>query len=70
MWKQYEVEIHDADVAVAVTIAESLVRLGLTTPKVRTYATPRPRTVIGWPITAAQPTSDQPTEGQPAEAAR
>lgn len=33
-------------VAAAVTIAESLVRLGLTTSKVRTYATPRPKRVV------------------------
>lgn len=38
-------------VRAAVTIAESLVRLGLSTSKVRTYATPRPKTVIGWPLT-------------------
>ncbi|MCI9888905.1 Asp/Glu/hydantoin racemase [Micrococcales bacterium 31B] len=38
-------------VAAAVTIAESLVRLGLTTSKVRTYAAPRPKTVTGWPVT-------------------
>jgi len=37
-------------VAAAVTIAESLVRLGLSTSKVRTYATPRPKKVTGWPI--------------------
>ncbi len=37
-------------VASAVTIAESLVRLGLSTSKVRTYATPRPKKVIGWPL--------------------
>lgn len=37
-------------VAAAVTIAESLVRLGLSTSKVRTYATPRPKKVIGWPL--------------------
>ncbi|KAE9658028.1 Asp/Glu/hydantoin racemase [Pseudomonas sp. PB105] len=36
-------------VTAAVTIAESLVRLGLSTSKVRTYATPRPKRVIGWP---------------------
>ncbi|PJG59176.1 aspartate/glutamate racemase family protein [Aeromonas cavernicola] len=36
-------------VAAAVTIAESLVRLGLTTSKVRTYAPPRPKQVSGWP---------------------
>ena len=40
-------------VAAAVTIAESLVRLRLSTSKVRTYATPRPKTVVGWPLTAA-----------------
>lgn len=36
-------------VMAAVTIAESLVRLGLSTSKIRTYATPRPKKVIGWP---------------------
>ncbi|MBM9484379.1 Asp/Glu/hydantoin racemase [Pseudomonas sp. ICBG1301] len=36
-------------VTAAVTIAESLVRLGLSTSKIRTYATPRPKNVIGWP---------------------
>lgn len=40
-------------VRAAVTIAESLVRLGLSTSKVRTYATPRPKVVTGWPITKA-----------------
>ena len=39
-------------VAAAVTIAEALVRLQLSTSKVRTYATPRPKTVIGWPLVA------------------
>lgn len=39
-------------VAAAVALAEGLVRLGLTTSKVRTYATPRPKTVTGWPITS------------------
>ncbi|CAM3688985.1 MULTISPECIES: aspartate/glutamate racemase family protein [Tsukamurella] len=38
-------------VRAAVTIAEGLVRMGLTTSKVRTYAPPRPKTVTGWPIT-------------------
>ena len=38
-------------VRAAVTIAESLVRMGLSTSKVRTYATPRPKVVTGWPIT-------------------
>lgn len=36
-------------VTAAVTIAESLVRLGLSTSKIRTYATPRPKKVVGWP---------------------
>lgn len=36
-------------VASAVTIAESLVRLGLRTSKVRTYAPPRPKTFRSWP---------------------
>ncbi|TCP56812.1 allantoin racemase [Tamaricihabitans halophyticus] len=38
-------------VAAAVTVAESLVRLGLTTSKVRTYAPPRPKKLTGWPLT-------------------
>ncbi|MFE4419713.1 aspartate/glutamate racemase family protein [Streptomyces sp. NPDC056817] len=37
-------------VAAAVTLAEGLVRLGLSTSKVRSYAPPRPKTVTGWPI--------------------
>ena len=36
-------------VTAAVTIAESLVRLGLTTSKVRTYAPPRPKAMTNWP---------------------
>lgn len=36
-------------VSAAVTIAESLVRLGLTTSKVRTYAAPRPKKIVNWP---------------------
>ncbi len=40
-------------VAAAVTIAESLVRLGLTTSKSRTYAPPRPKRIVNWPPTAA-----------------
>jgi allantoin racemase len=36
-------------VASAVTIAESLVRMGLTTSKVRTYAAPRPKRFRAWP---------------------
>ncbi|KAB1656752.1 Asp/Glu/hydantoin racemase [Pseudoclavibacter chungangensis] len=39
-------------VAAAVTVAESLVRLGLSTSKVRTYAPPRRKRVTGWPITS------------------
>lgn len=35
-------------VTAAVTIAETLVRLGLSTSKVRTYATPRPKAITGW----------------------
>ena len=37
-------------VQAAVTVAESLVRLGLTTSKVRTYATPRRKRVTGFPL--------------------
>ncbi|HBX80679.1 MAG TPA: Asp/Glu/hydantoin racemase [Propionibacteriaceae bacterium] len=37
-------------VAAAVKLAESLVRLGLSTSKVRTYAPPRPKTVLKWPL--------------------
>ncbi|SDI60997.1 aspartate/glutamate racemase family protein [Pseudomonas abietaniphila] len=37
-------------VTAAVALAESLVRLGLKTSKVRTYATPRPKKVVGWPF--------------------
>ncbi|MGW6399276.1 aspartate/glutamate racemase family protein [Streptomyces sp. NPDC055134] len=40
-------------VAAAVTIAESLVRLGLSTSKVRTYAAPRTKTIKNWPPRAA-----------------
>ncbi|GAB3695707.1 aspartate/glutamate racemase family protein [Saccharopolyspora tripterygii] len=36
-------------VTAAVTIAESLVRLGLKTSKVRTYAPPRPKKMNNWP---------------------
>jgi allantoin racemase len=36
-------------VAAAVTVAESLVRLDLTTSKVRTYAAARPKTFKNWP---------------------
>ncbi|PVG84543.1 Asp/Glu/hydantoin racemase [Nocardioides gansuensis] len=37
-------------VAAAVTLAESLVGLGLSTSKVRTYAPPRPKRITGWPL--------------------
>jgi allantoin racemase len=39
-------------VTAAVKLAESLVGLGLSTSKVRTYAPPRPKRVTGWPLTA------------------
>lgn len=39
-------------VQAAVAVAESLVRLGLTTSKVRTYAPPRPKKITGFPILA------------------
>lgn len=38
-------------VQAAVQVAESLVRLGLTTSKVRTYAPPRPKRITGFPMT-------------------
>lgn len=37
-------------VAAAARLAESLVALGLSTSKVRSYATPGPKTVLGWPL--------------------
>lgn len=37
-------------VAAAVKLAESLVSLGLSTSKVRTYAPPRPKRLDGWPL--------------------
>ncbi|WP_296262754.1 MULTISPECIES: aspartate/glutamate racemase family protein [unclassified Pseudomonas] len=42
-------------VTAAVTLAESLVRLGLRTSKVRTYAKPRDKLVKGWPFTFGRP---------------
>lgn len=39
-------------VRAAVTIAESLVRMDLSTSKVRTYAPARPKVLTGWPISA------------------
>lgn len=37
-------------VAAAVTVAQSLVRLGLRTSKVRTYANPLPKDLKGFPF--------------------
>lgn len=37
-------------VTAAVKLAESLVGLNLTTSKIMTYAAPRPKVVIGWPL--------------------
>lgn len=37
-------------VAAAVTLAEGLVRMGLSTSKVRTYAPAREKTLTGWPL--------------------
>jgi allantoin racemase len=37
-------------VTAAVKLAESLVALGLSTSKVRTYAPPRPKRITGWPL--------------------
>lgn len=39
-------------VAAAVQLAESLVALGLSTSKVRTYAPPRPKRLTGWPLSS------------------
>ncbi len=39
-------------VTAAVKLAESLVALGLTTSKVRTFATPRAKRVTGWPLSS------------------
>ncbi|MGC1332390.1 aspartate/glutamate racemase family protein [Pseudomonas sp.] len=37
-------------VTAAVALAQSLVQLGLSTSKVRTYATPRSKRISGWPL--------------------
>ena len=37
-------------VAAAVTLAEGLVRMGLSTSKVRTYAPAREKKLTGWPL--------------------
>ncbi|GAA1142585.1 MULTISPECIES: aspartate/glutamate racemase family protein [Streptomyces violaceusniger group] len=39
-------------VAAAVRFAESVVGLGLSTSKVRTFAPPRPKAIGGWPVSA------------------
>ncbi|GAB3451480.1 aspartate/glutamate racemase family protein [Kineococcus endophyticus] len=39
-------------VAAAARLAESLVALGLSTSKARSYATPRPKALQGWPLTS------------------
>jgi allantoin racemase len=39
-------------VQAAVAVAESLVRLGLSTSKIRTYAAPRPKRITGFPVPA------------------
>ncbi|WP_016882523.1 MULTISPECIES: aspartate/glutamate racemase family protein [unclassified Rhodococcus (in: high G+C Gram-positive bacteria)] len=41
-------------VSAAVKLAESLVGLGLSTSKVRTYAPPRPKQITGWPLAKPQ----------------
>ena len=35
---------------IGLATAYALVRMGLTTSKVRTYATPRAKKVVGWPM--------------------
>ncbi len=49
-------------VSAAVTIAESLVRMGLSTSKVRTYATPRVKKVVGWPAIGSVSSAQQPSQ--------
>jgi allantoin racemase len=39
-------------VASAVTLAEGLVRMGLSTSKVRTYAPARQKQIRGWPFSS------------------
>ncbi len=41
-------------VAAAVTVAEALVRMQLSTSKVRTYAPARPKKMTGWPVTGGR----------------
>lgn len=40
-------------VTAAVKLAESLVSLGLTTSKIRTFALPRPKAISGWPLSSS-----------------
>jgi allantoin racemase len=42
-------------ISAAVSLAESLVAMHLSTSKVRTYAAPRPKRITGWPITGGSP---------------
>jgi allantoin racemase len=37
-------------VAAGIRLAEAIVGLGLSTSKVRTYAAPEPKKIIGWPL--------------------
>jgi allantoin racemase len=37
-------------VAAGVRVAEAVVGMGLGTSKVCTYATPEPKTIVGWPL--------------------
>jgi allantoin racemase len=39
-------------ISAAVSLAESLVAMHLSTSKIRTYAAPRPKRITGWPVTA------------------
>jgi allantoin racemase len=39
-------------ISAAVSLAESLVAMHLSTSKIRTYAAPRPKRITGWPFTA------------------
>jgi allantoin racemase len=41
-------------VAAAVTVAESLVHMGLSTSKVRTYAPARAKKMTGWPLSGGR----------------
>ncbi|WP_338118113.1 aspartate/glutamate racemase family protein [Streptomyces coryli] len=61
-------------VAAAVKLAESLTGLGLTTSKIRTYAEPRPKQIIAWPLSehlGMRPPGDSvsPGMGEPAPVA-